>query len=98
MSQLSIFYDTNKSHKISGNRVKADNQGKKVLSFFKANPASYFTPFDIQKLCMPDTPITSVRRCMTDLTNNGYIVKSDKRKMGDFGELNYMWTLEKTLF
>ena len=38
-------------------------------------------------------PITSVRRAMTDLTTEGKLIKTDKKRKGGYGADNYLWRL-----
>ena len=38
-------------------------------------------------------PITSVRRAMTDLTNDGKLIKTKFKRLGSFGRMVYTWTL-----
>ena len=38
-------------------------------------------------------PITSIRRAMTDLTNLGKIVKTDRQVKGMYGKAEHLWEL-----
>ena len=38
-------------------------------------------------------PITSIRRAMTDLTNLGKIVKTDRQIKGIYGKAEHLWEL-----
>lgn len=38
-------------------------------------------------------PITSIRRAMTDLTNSGRIVKTDRQIKGMYGKAEHLWEL-----
>ena len=38
-------------------------------------------------------PITSIRRAMTDLTNSGRIVKTDRQVKGIYGKAEHLWEL-----
>ena len=38
-------------------------------------------------------PITSIRRAMTDLTNLGKIVKTDRQIKGLYGNAEHLWEL-----
>ena len=39
------------------------------------------------------TPITSIRRSITNLTKNGNLVKTDQKVMGMYGRPEYVWKL-----
>ena len=38
-------------------------------------------------------PITSIRRAITDLTNSGHIVKTDRQVKGMYGKAEHLWEL-----
>jgi len=54
----------------------------------------------VQDVALPNSPITSVRRVITNLTGEGVLRKTDHQKEGPYGDPNYTWTLarEPTLF
>ena len=41
-----------------------------------------------------NTPITSIRRAISDLAKEGYLLKTDKKVMGNWGRLTYTWRLK----
>lgn len=58
--------------------VKAENQEIKILSLFRASPTRTFTAEGIlqdHRILDQDTPLTSVRRALTNLNSQGEIVK-----------------------
>ena len=72
---------------------KAKSQTELVLEFFKKNNKGYYTPVEVHKaLFTSETPLTSVRRAMSDLTSKGKINQTARQKQGAFGKLNYCWT------
>jgi len=40
------------------------------------------------------TPLTSIRRAITDLTNRNRLVKTDKKVLGSAGRKTYTWKLK----
>jgi hypothetical protein len=56
-------------------RNRAESQKDKILTIFRSNPKQMFTPYQIQDIyqMVYNEPIliTSVRRSITDLTNEG---------------------------
>jgi hypothetical protein len=40
------------------------------------------------------TPLTSIRRAITDLTNRDRLVKTDKKVLGSAGRKTYTWRLK----
>lgn len=94
--EMSLFHNTLDlpESELKVRQLKAGSQNQKILEFFKRNPGLLYTPFDIQRLCFfPHTPITSIRRAMTDLTKLGYLEKTKEKRAGEYGELNYCWRL-----
>jgi len=78
----------------------AQSQEERVQALFEAHPAAALTPFEVQRAVLPGSPITSVRRAITNLTSEGVLRKTDHQKEGPHGDPNYTWTLarEPTLF
>lgn len=70
---------------------RATGQMQAILAFMKANAGKMYTPFDIQREVLPHSPITSVRRSMTNLTNKEELVKTGEKRMEIYGEPNFMW-------
>lgn len=77
---------------------KSESQKDIILRFFKSNPFGKFTPFDIHSALgfnKNNTPITSVRRAMSDLGKEKEITNTGEKSIGLFGASNYKWTLNK---
>ena len=79
---------------------QAESQEEAVEALFEAHPDARLTPFEVQDVALPNSPITSVRRAITNLTHQGVLRKTDCQKEGPYGDPNYTWTLncEPTLF
>ena len=80
------FNTTNESSDtLKENVEKAKSQNERILNFFRAHPNTSYTPFYIQNvLGMKDTPITSVRRTITTLTNSGDLEKTERKSEGRY--------------
>jgi hypothetical protein len=93
--QLDIFHNT-----IGLDPAEAARQGRingyqseQILKFFRSNPRYHFTPFDVAIRTGLRAPITSIRRAITDLTRSGYLVKTERMKIGQYGMPNHTWKL-----
>ena len=91
-----MFFNTNF---LKGLFLKAawhdtEKQRVEVLKFFKENHGEY-TPWQVHWIVLPNAPITSVRRAITNLTNKGLLVKTDRMVRGDYGQPNHLWKLAK---
>ena len=74
---------------------RAISQEEKILTWFREHPHIEATPFNIQQWCMPTSPITSVRRAMSNLTRDGKLEKMDKKVIEVYGISNYLWRLKE---
>ena len=93
MTQLNIFHNTigldpSESARM---RERIRGQNRKILDFFRDNPAGKFTPFQVADMANITAPITSIRRGITDLTTAGYLVKTKHMKPGQWGVNNHTW-------
>ena len=82
---------------LTKSKKKAITQQDKILAFFRKNSPMAFTPNDVRIAVFTAndfdkvTPLTSVRRGITQLTNAGYLIKTDDMRRGIYGKLNYTW-------
>ena len=66
-----------------------------VLRFFQANPIKAFSPYQVHEAtAKKGTPLTSTRRSMNTLTNEGYLTHSKTKKMGNMGRKTDTWKLK----
>ena len=73
--------------------INIDKQGERILIILKQSRKA-LTPFEVlETYCdyYPEIPITSIRRAMTDLTNDGKLVKLSEMKQGNYGKPNHKW-------
>jgi len=80
--------------------AKAIGQEDLILDYFN-NTTSGHTPSHIQSVLLPRSPITSVRRAITNLTNAGKLVKTDTQCNGPFNRPEFVWkgvSIQKELF
>ncbi len=81
---------------------KAETQEQLVMWLFKAFNNSGFTPSrvwsDLIALRKIDrkTPITSIRRSISNLTHEGLLTKMDRQERGYYGRPETIWTLPVT--
>lgn len=79
--------------------VKAYTQDQRVLQFFQQHPAQDFTPAEVYAAMQAAgsinglTPITSIRRAMCNLTAAKYLVKTQNKRTGIYGMVNFAWKL-----
>ena len=88
------FYNTidEQGETLKESERKALRQEDIVFDFFLHYPGAY-TPFDIQSQVLPEAPITSVRRAITNLTIQGKLEKTDDMRAGELGKNNHQWRL-----
>ena len=89
------FYNTieEKGLELKKSEEKTKSQGERITEWFQNNPGGH-TPFEVWHRCFDcSVPITSVRRALTDLTNDKVLKKSEVMKMADYGKDNHLWYL-----
>lgn len=80
--------------------VAAKSQDEIVLNFFNNYPNHDFSPSKLHEylvkyqLINQATPLTSIRRALTNLTTNGKLIKTDKKVMSKFNRPEYVWKLK----
>tara|TARA_R100000315_G_C5153034_1_gene87785 strand:- start:246 stop:542 length:297 start_codon:yes stop_codon:yes gene_type:complete len=82
--------DLKESHK------KAESQQKKILDIFKTSKEA--SPSQVMLALPVGTLITSVRRCITDLTKEGHLEKTTRKRKGIYGRPEYIWKLHSLEF
>ncbi len=90
------FYNTNnlQGQLLFEAEASARTQEDIILEYFKKYPEHIFIPDDIHNLFDPTkTPITSVRRSMTNLTIKGFLIKTDQFRTGKYGKQTHCWKL-----
>ncbi len=71
---------------------KAGSQELIILSFYNDHRTRMFTPSEIHKaLFKPETPLTSIRRAITNLTKAGHLRKTDVKTLGPYGMPEHAW-------
>jgi hypothetical protein len=91
------YYNTNRlrDRELIAAIAKARSQQEKIFLWFCAHPARLFAPHQIRNILFDDykTPITSIRRAMTNLEIEGRLVKSNKMTTGEYGRPVHFWKL-----
>ena len=71
---------------------KADNQEERILAIFKAS--NLLTPSQVWNAYgNKQTPITSIRRGITNLSNDGKLIKTTNKKIGMYGRPESVYQL-----
>jgi hypothetical protein len=82
---------------------QAETQEEKILTLLEQHPQEEFTKHEIKTQLVnmgkihDRTPESSISRALTDLMNDGKIMKLDKMRMGEFDKPNHLWKLKITL-
>jgi hypothetical protein len=78
---------------LSAAQRRAKSQEEQILGYFKEYPKRQFTPSEIHKRLFDPilTPLTSVRRSITDLTAAGHLIKTDIKITGPYGMPEHTW-------
>ncbi len=72
------------------------SQEEKIMNFARSTDMAMFSPSLVCQLVFSiRTPLTSVRRAMTDLTSKGLLEKTSHQTEGLYGEPEYCWKLKR---
>ena len=74
-------------------RRKAMSQDELVLEFYKQG--GLWSPSQVQEKVLPNAPLTSVRRSITNLTTIGKLVKTVVKMKGIYDRPEYCWRINK---
>tara|TARA_R110000782_G_scaffold166254_1_gene258173 strand:+ start:173 stop:475 length:303 start_codon:yes stop_codon:yes gene_type:complete len=88
------YYNTNQEEgfELLQSKKKAQTQEEVILTLFNKKVFLSPSPDDVRDVCNT-YPITSVRRALTNLTDKGLLVKTDRFKMGKLGKKTHTWSL-----
>ena len=77
--------------------ARAAKQEELVLAIFKANPGREISPSQLHQVFMKkyhlNPPLTSIRRCLTNLTGRMELTKTDTKVQGLFHLSEHCWRL-----
>ena len=90
------FYNTIQENpdELARSHLKAKTQEQKIINCFK----QYETPLSpsmVLSISGLNCPITSIRRAMTNLSNEGKLIKTDVKMEGMYGKQEHLWCLPK---
>ena len=88
-----MYYNTTSEtgNNLKESHKKSISQSNKVLDFFKTHKRA--TPSEVLNGCDSGMLLTSVRRCISDLTKDNYLEKTDEKKKGMYGKKEYIWKI-----
>ena len=89
------FYNTTHETKaqLEEYREVAVKQEDCIADVFRLQPGSSLSPSEVWVTLGRKHPLTSVRRAITDLTAEGVLVRTERKKTGIYGRPEYCWRL-----
>ena len=89
-----MYYNTTnlKGDELKTSQKKTVSQEQKILEIFK-NHQIPLSPTDIFSNFFKKTPLTSIRRALSNLTRDGKLEKTSKKKLGMYGKYEHCWKL-----
>jgi hypothetical protein len=90
-----MFYNTIKLASIDLQlaKDKCKSQEEFIKWLFNNQPDLQITPSQLLDLFDNNTPITSIRRALTNLTNDNFLQKTDVKVTGMYGKPEHIWKL-----
>lgn len=89
-----MYYNTTDEHgkALQKFRRKALSQEAKITEYMENRPDRAFSPYQIRDgLFDANTPVTSIRRAMTNLTNDGVLNKLPIKVQSRHGRRCHLW-------
>jgi Fe2+ or Zn2+ uptake regulation protein len=89
------FYNTihENGQELRESKAKVRKQEEIVLQFFQYHRRGNFTPDEVHGVVLQKAPLTSIRRAITNLTDQGKLIKTDEMRAGVYGKLTHTWEL-----
>lgn len=69
----------------------AGEQEREILRFYFRHAHIELSPSYVWRTLLPNVPLTSVRRAITCLTNQGWLVKTPAKVNGYYGRPEFCW-------
>mgnify|MGYP001224894978 FL=1 len=97
-----MYYNTTneKGNLLKTNIKQATNQEQLTLAVFQTYSNDNLSAYDVWQFLIDNesineqTPLTSIRRAISDLTDHEKLVKTDKKVLGGAGRKTYTWRLK----
>ena len=88
-----MFYNTTNTtgEDLQAYRRKAMSQDEIILALYR--DGYDHSPSQVLQMVLPNAPITSVRRSITNLTTEGRLKKTGRQVNGMYGRPEYCWRL-----
>lgn len=96
-SHLQKYYNTTglSGEALAKQEIKTGTQNWLILQWFRQHPGEW-TPSEVwQRVNLPGVPLTSIRRSITNLTDWGYLERTDCQRQGLYGKPEGCWRVKK---
>ena len=93
-----MYYNTNREtgQNLSNSQAITVSQEERILEYFIISKAYDVAPHHLLGLFQDNTPITSIRRAVTNLERAGKLVKTDVMTKGTYGKMVHTWRIKET--
>lgn len=99
---MSFYNTTNETGEpLKRRNRRANSQYVLIKEFFEAHPKGIYSPsqvwialFERYEPGKKKVPLTSVRRAITDLTEDRILQKTDQKQTGYYGDPEHLWRLK----
>jgi hypothetical protein len=89
------YFNTNKEtgKVLARSRERTENQDDRILAFFQRYPGKSFPTYLVRLKVMPNAPMTSVQRSITNLTDRGFLIKTENWAVSPYEKQVHTWIL-----
>jgi len=88
-----MYYNTNKEsgETLGYSQAITVSQEQRIYEYFITLRSYHVAPHGLVGLFQDGTPLTSIRRAVTNLEKQGKLVKTDRMVMGTYGKMVHTW-------
>jgi len=92
-----MFYNTIElsGEELQKAKIDCKSQEDYIKWIFTKKPTLEITPSELLLYFENNVPITSIRRALTNLTNDNILEKTSNYRMGNYGKPEHIWKLKK---
>ena len=90
-----VYYNTTnlKGDELKTSQKKTASQEQKVLKIFNKYQIPLSPTEVYRNFTSSNAPLTSIRRALSNLTRDGKLEKTSKKKLGMYGKYEHCWKL-----
>lgn len=89
------FYNTTgeTGYKLKKYQRQSIKQEERILNFFHEHPDAEMTRPELHEHVLTEAPVSSITRALSDLRDQGKLVRTTRKRQGTYGRECHCWRL-----